>query len=275
MEAILEKIDRIYSQPETVLYSGFASESEGFSLPDRDRLELLEVNSDNIEAIRQKYGNLVINLVPSATNNYLLLDSSSKFKTRFIVEFAGSNNLAIIGKDLSCSGNVAFKNDNGIFVVGGETKQQCKLSIKLLGIGSTFFFGRYSSANGLTCVMNGENTKVIIGDDCMFAKDIWIRNSDMHSIFDLESGAWLNPASDIVIAPHVWVGQDSLILKNTEIGFGSIIGAKSLVNKKIPKCSLAAGIPAKKIKDNVSWDRRIEPRQNKIEYVRNLKDKFA
>lgn len=273
MEVILDKVNNLYSQPEITLYSGFAT--EGFSLPDRDRLQLLEVTSDNVEAICTQYGNLVINLLPSATNNYLLLDSNSKFKTRFIIEFGGSNNLAIVGKDLSCSGNVSFKNNNGIFIVGGETKQQCKLSIKLLGEGSTFFFGRHSSANGLTCIMNGENTKVIIGDDCMFAKDVWLRNSDMHSIFDLESGDWLNPASDIIINPHVWVGQDSLVLKNAEIGFGSIIGAKSLVNKKIPKCSLAAGVPAKKIKENVSWDRKIQPRQNKIDYVRNFSKKLA
>lgn len=273
MEAILDKIDHIYSQPETILHSGFAN--EGFTLPVRERLELLKVSPENVEAIRQKYGNLVINMLPSASNNYLLLDSHSKFKTRFIIEFVGSNNLAIIGKDLSCSGNVAFKSDNGTFIVAGETKQQCKLSIKLLGTNSTFFFGKHASANGLTCVMNGENTKVIIGDDCMFARDVWMRNSDMHSIFDLESGDWLNPAGDIVLYPHVWVGQDSLILKNTEIGFGSIIGAKSLVNKTIAKCSLAAGVPAKKIKDNVSWDRKIQPRESKIEYVRNYRDKFA
>ncbi len=273
MEAILDKINKIFSQPEETLYSGFAS--EGFSLPDRDCLELLEVTPNNAQAICQEYGKLVINILPPATNNYLLLDSNSKFRTRFIVEFAGSNNLAVIGKDLPCSGNIAFKNDNGVFIVTGETRQQCKLSIKLLGKNSTFFLGKYSSANRLTCVMNGENTKVIIGDDCMFAKDVWIRNSDMHSIFDLDSGAWLNPATDIIINPHVWVGQDSLILKNTEIGFGSIIGAKSLVNKKVDKCSLAAGIPAKKIKDNVSWDRKIEPRQNRIEYVRKVKENFA
>lgn len=272
MESILEKINNIYSQPELALHSGFAN--EGFSLPNRDRLELLEVNSNNLAEICQKYGDIVIKISPSVKNNYLLLDSQSKFQKKFSLEFNGSNNLAIVGKDLPCNGSVTFKNNNGTFILGGDTPNQCKLIVKLLGTSSTFFFGRHSSANTLHCIINGENTKVIIGDDCMFAKDVWIRNSDMHSIFDLESGEWLNPAGDILIDPHVWVGQDSLILKNTQIGFGSIIGAKSLVNKKIPKCSLAAGIPAKKIKDNVSWDRRIEPRQNSIEYVRNFEKEF-
>ena len=54
---------------------------------------------------------------------------------------------------------------------------------------------------------------------------------------------------------HVWVGQDALILKGTQIGSGSIIGAKALVaGKKIQSNSLWGGVPAQLIRDDVLFD---------------------
>ena len=52
---------------------------------------------------------------------------------------------------------------------------------------------------------------------------------------------------------HVWVGRDVGILCAEKIGYGSIIGAKSLVKTNIDPTSCYAGIPAKKIRRNVSW----------------------
>jgi acetyltransferase-like isoleucine patch superfamily enzyme len=38
-----------------------------------------------------------------------------------------------------------------------------------------------------------------------------------------------------------------------KIGDGAIIGANLLVNKDIPAKTLAAGVPAKIIKENIEW----------------------
>jgi acetyltransferase-like isoleucine patch superfamily enzyme len=40
---------------------------------------------------------------------------------------------------------------------------------------------------------------------------------------------WLNPPVNVLIEPHVWVGQVATILEGVRVGLGSIIGAKSLV----------------------------------------------
>ena len=45
-----------------------------------------------------------------------------------------------------------------------------------------------------------------------------------------------------------WVRCGTTILSGTDIGEGSIIGAKSLVNKKIPPYVVAAGVPVRVIK---------------------------
>ena len=53
----------------------------------------------------------------------------------------------------------------------------------------------------------------------------------------------------VIIGKNVWIGMNSLILKNVTIGDNSIIGAGSVVVKDVPKNTIAAGNPAKVIKD--------------------------
>lgn len=50
------------------------------------------------------------------------------------------------------------------------------------------------------------------------------------------------------IGYNVWVGTDALIVGGVDIGYGSIIGAGSIVTQNIPPFSIAVGVPAKIIK---------------------------
>jgi acetyltransferase-like isoleucine patch superfamily enzyme len=101
---------------------------------------------------------------------------------------------------------------------------------------------------------NGKN--IFIGDECMFAREIMIRNNDGHIILDRETGEVLNKPEDIVIENNVWIGMRSVILKGSLVKSGSVIGAMSLVNKKFDEENiLIAGVPAKKIRSNIEWRR--------------------
>lgn len=55
-------------------------------------------------------------------------------------------------------------------------------------------------------------------------------------------------AKGIKIADNVWIGSGTVILDGVTIGSNSIIAAGSVVTKDIPKCCVAAGVPAKVIK---------------------------
>ncbi|MQT60620.1 hypothetical protein GHO41_25165 [Pseudomonas sp. FSL R10-0399] len=67
----------------------------------------------------------------------------------------------------------------------------------------------------------------------------------------------MNPASDIFIGDHVWIGQAALISKGTRLSRNSIVGASSfLQNKEFPPSCIVAGSPAKLIRTGVVWDRR-------------------
>ena len=92
---------------------------------------------------------------------------------------------------------------------------------------------------------------ISIGRDTIIAKQVFIRDSDNHNI-EYEG---YKKTAPIKIGDHCWIGMRATILKGVTIGDGCIIAAGSLVNKDIPPNCLAAGVPAKVIKENVSWSR--------------------
>ena len=55
------------------------------------------------------------------------------------------------------------------------------------------------------------------------------------------------------IGNHVWIGENSMVLKGVTIGDGVVIAASSVVTRDIPPHSLVAGIPAKVIRENIEW----------------------
>jgi acetyltransferase-like isoleucine patch superfamily enzyme len=100
-----------------------------------------------------------------------------------------------------------------------------------------------------------ENSKVIIGEDCMFANDIDIRTGDSHSVINAQSGERLNYAEDVVISRHVWIAPHTVILKGVTIGENSIIATGAVLTKSCEPGVIMGGNPAKVIKTGVSWKR--------------------
>ena len=104
-------------------------------------------------------------------------------------------------------------------------------------------------------VVASEGGAVHLGDDCLVAAGVDIRNSDGHSIVD-EEGRRLNPAADVTIGRHAWIGLGSQVLKGVTLGDCSVVGARSLVNRNVPKNTIVAGVPARLIRGQVDWNHR-------------------
>jgi len=108
------------------------------------------------------------------------------------------------------------------------------------------------SLNGTSIV--ARTKKVIIGAGTIVAPNVSIMDSDFHALWPPENRP-MNPAfendMDVIIGENVWIGTRSVILKGTIIGDNSIIGAGSVVTGSIPKNVVAAGNPAKVIKELV------------------------
>ena len=90
------------------------------------------------------------------------------------------------------------------------------------------------------------NGTVTIGDNCDIAPEVAFVTG-AHAIGDAERRAGEGFNRNISVGNGCWLGARATI--HNDIGNSCVIGACSFVNKKIEDNSLAAGVPAKKIRD--------------------------
>ena len=118
------------------------------------------------------------------------------------------------------------------------------------------FWGEGGSAVGCSMEIEGTGQGIVIGDDALISAGVWIRNHDMHAIHDLMSGQRIgHDPVNTILERHVWLGQDVLLHGVSRIGMGSIIGARALVKGTVPRFVAAAGVPARVLREGVSWGR--------------------
>jgi acetyltransferase-like isoleucine patch superfamily enzyme len=163
------------------------------------------------------------------------LGKNVTFEARIRVFGEASNTTIEIGDDCTIGG--VFR------IVGGDG------GVIRIGAGTTF------NQVGLSL---HERASIVVGKDCMFSTDIHMDPSDMHPIFDGTSGERINPAQDIHIGEHVWLGTRVLVLKGASIGSGTVVGAGSMVSGTLPSNVLAIGQPAKVVRENVMWGRDLD-----------------
>ena len=124
--------------------------------------------------------------------------------------------------------------------------------IELIGDSNVIKIGKNTRINGAEFIVHN-GTKVEIGSNCLFSTKIDVRTTDSHKVFNSE-GERINFDKNIIIGEHVWIGRMVSILKGANIGDGSVIGSMSLVSGLIPKAVIAVGVPAKIIKNQITWE---------------------
>jgi acetyltransferase-like isoleucine patch superfamily enzyme len=72
-----------------------------------------------------------------------------------------------------------------------------------------------------------------------------------HTFDDLDTPIWRQPETrrGIVIEDDVWIGSGCKILDGVRIGRGSVIGAGAVVTSSLPEFSIAAGVPARVVRN--------------------------
>lgn len=88
---------------------------------------------------------------------------------------------------------------------------------------------------------------VTIGSNTMIAGEVYISDSDWHDVYDRT--AEQDAHRPITLEPNVWLGYGVKVCKGVTIGENSVIGAGSVVSKSIPPNVIAAGNPARVVKE--------------------------
>lgn len=168
------------------------------------------------------------------TNNKIIIGKNVKLRN-CIFEIHGSQNIITIGDNCILWGTRIYTNcGNNKLFIGKGTKIN-------------------ASKNQRTTINPCNGSEIYIGNNCLLSNSIELHTTDYHKI--ISNGKHTNPSSNIYIGNNCWIGLQCLILKGTILADNTIVGARSLVNKKFDESKIViVGNPAQIIKRNVIWE---------------------
>ena len=134
----------------------------------------------------------------------------------------------------------------GVEVGGKYLHNYCEIQARFKE--SLIIIGENIASNNGLLIVCAE--RIEIGNDCLIGKDVQMIDFDAHSLAPSERRNSIGKVKPIVIGRNVWFGNNSIILKGTEIGDNSVIGAGTVVTGgKFPSNVVIAGNPAKVVRE--------------------------
>jgi acetyltransferase-like isoleucine patch superfamily enzyme len=87
---------------------------------------------------------------------------------------------------------------------------------------------------------------VEIGDDCLFADDVYVGDFD-HRFESLDAPIRSQgiEAAPVRIGRDCWIGRGATILRGVHVGAGAVVGANAVVTRDVPARSIVVGAPAR------------------------------
>ena len=184
-----------------------------------------------IKLKKQKFSHIHID-----DGNVVKIDSSVN-KNKLKLNVRGKNNRVIIGNVAIVEElNISIYAENSTLVIGkdcGFRSLQIVMGADNCNAGllkeHELRIGDRVSIEGAFIGAVCGNTKLLIGDDCMFSNHITIFNADSHPIFQKGTKTIINRSKDLLIGRHCWLGKNVTILKNTVLPNNTIVGCGSVV----------------------------------------------
>jgi acetyltransferase-like isoleucine patch superfamily enzyme len=161
-------------------------------------------------------------------------------------------------------GNGSVLQNVQLFIDGSDCRISvgpgCRLrdtTLRIAGDDCEIAVGDSTTIEGGKLLAHESGTSIELGRDCMLSRQIFIRTSDSHPIFDVATGERINPARSVLLGDHVWLGAGAQVGKGVTIGSGAIVGQFAVVTRDIEENVIAAGNPARVVRSGVTWGREL------------------
>jgi maltose O-acetyltransferase len=105
-----------------------------------------------------------------------------------------------------------------------------------------------NSGIGRGSYLSAEAT-IEIGNDVLIGSELMILTTNHELKKDIPIIRQGMTRAPVKIGDDVWIGARVIILPGVEIGNGAVVGAGSVITKKVDPYTIVAGIPARKIRD--------------------------
>ncbi|GAB2475218.1 sugar O-acetyltransferase [Xylanimonas ulmi] len=89
-----------------------------------------------------------------------------------------------------------------------------------------------------------DDVEIRIGDGVMIAPNVTLTTTG-HPVHPARRVDFARFSEPIVIEDKVWIGSNVVVLPGVRIGYGSVIGAGSVVSRDVPPMVVAVGVPAR------------------------------
>ena len=178
--------------------------------------------------------------LPARISGSVRVGRDTRVQWRYLSRLRQGNRL-VIGDQSIFNANVSFDAQGGKIIVGDRS---------------------YVGRSHLVC-----HSHIDIGSDVIISWGVTIVDHNSHSVnwsgrsadvLEWAKGIknWCEvKRSPVVIKDKVWIGFNAIILKGVTVGEGAVIGAGSVVIKDVPAYCVAAGNPARVIRELAEHER--------------------
>ncbi|MDT0266703.1 sugar O-acetyltransferase [Streptomyces sp. DSM 44915] len=150
----------------------------------------------------------------------------------------------------------------------GQTERQRELRAAILGscgadavllppfhaaFGSNVHLGDGFFGNvNLTFV---DDVEIRVGNGVMIAPSVTLTTTG-HPVHPDRRVDFARFSEPITIEDRVWIGSNVVVLPGVRVGYGSVIGAGSVVTRDVPPMTVAAGVPCRVLREITEADLR-------------------
>ncbi len=176
------------------------------------------------------------------------------------IKIHGNNNTIYVGLPLNPAHiNITILSDNNVVKLGKNCIVNDTNILMERGNGNYLCIGDNTYIQEIHIYISA-GAKCDIGKDCLISSNIQIWASDFHALIDKKTKQVINiPQDSVVIGDHCWIGANAILTKRAKIPNNSVVANSAVVSKAFYETNTVfAGNPAKIVKRNIDWDKKIE-----------------